>query len=80
MSTRVPLTIFPVDICITTDWKEMEGVCIIAELLAKSEPNIARPSIMLTKYQMGWRELYAYLLRRFPLLRYGIQSYALHAI
>ncbi|TAQ85968.1 hypothetical protein B7494_g5708 [Chlorociboria aeruginascens] len=25
-----------VDICITTDWKEMEGVCIIAELLAKS--------------------------------------------
>lgn len=26
-----------VDICITTDWKEMEGVCIIAELLAKSK-------------------------------------------
>jgi hypothetical protein len=26
-----------VDICITTDWKEMEGVCIIADLLAKSE-------------------------------------------
>jgi hypothetical protein len=26
-----------VDICITTDMKEMEDVCIIAELLAKSE-------------------------------------------
>lgn len=26
-----------VDICITTDWKEMEGVCIIADLLARSE-------------------------------------------
>jgi hypothetical protein len=26
-----------VDICITTDWKELEGVCMIAELLAKSE-------------------------------------------
>ncbi|KUJ09281.1 uncharacterized protein LY89DRAFT_282298 [Mollisia scopiformis] len=25
-----------VDICITTDWKEMEGVCIIADLLARS--------------------------------------------
>ncbi len=24
----------PVDICITTDWKEMENVCMIAELLA----------------------------------------------
>ncbi|SPO00066.1 related to polynucleotide adenylyltransferase [Cephalotrichum gorgonifer] len=24
-----------VDICITTDWKELEGVCIIADLLAK---------------------------------------------
>ena len=26
-----------VDICITTDWKELEEVCMIAELLAKSE-------------------------------------------
>lgn len=26
-----------VDICITTEMKEMEGVCIIADLLAKSE-------------------------------------------
>jgi hypothetical protein len=26
-----------VDICITTDWKELEGVCIIADLLAKRE-------------------------------------------
>lgn len=25
----------PVDICITTDWKEMEGVCIIADLLKR---------------------------------------------
>ncbi|KAH6674675.1 zinc finger protein-like protein [Halenospora varia] len=25
-----------VDICITTDWKELEGVCIIADLLAKN--------------------------------------------
>ncbi|ESZ96360.1 hypothetical protein SBOR_3256 [Sclerotinia borealis F-4128] len=25
-----------VDICITTDWKDMEGVCMIAELLAKN--------------------------------------------
>jgi hypothetical protein len=25
-----------VDICITTDWKELEGVCMIAELLEKS--------------------------------------------
>ncbi|KAG0650447.1 Poly(A) RNA polymerase cid13 [Hyphodiscus hymeniophilus] len=25
-----------VDICITTDWKELEGVCMIADLLAKS--------------------------------------------
>ncbi|KAE8454520.1 hypothetical protein EG329_000143 [Mollisiaceae sp. DMI_Dod_QoI] len=25
-----------VDICITTDWKEMEGVCIIADLLARN--------------------------------------------
>lgn len=25
-----------VDICITTEWKEMEGVCMVAELLAKS--------------------------------------------
>jgi hypothetical protein len=28
-----------VDICITTDMKEMEGVCIIADLLAKSEEH-----------------------------------------
>lgn len=26
-----------VDICITTDWKELEGVCMIADLLARSE-------------------------------------------
>ena len=26
-----------VDICITTEWKEMEEVCMVAELLAKSE-------------------------------------------
>ncbi|KAH7312092.1 zinc finger protein-like protein [Rhexocercosporidium sp. MPI-PUGE-AT-0058] len=25
-----------VDICITTEWKEMEGVCIVADLLAKN--------------------------------------------
>jgi hypothetical protein len=26
-----------VDICITTEWRELEGVCMIAELLAKRE-------------------------------------------
>jgi hypothetical protein len=26
-----------VDICITTEWKEMENVCMIADLLAKRE-------------------------------------------
>lgn len=26
-----------VDICITTEWKELEGVCIIAELLHRRE-------------------------------------------
>ena len=26
-----------VDICITTEWKEMESVCMIADLLAKRE-------------------------------------------
>lgn len=41
------LLIASVDICITTDWKAMEGVCMIAELLAKSKylrtsiPNIS---------------------------------------
>ncbi len=37
-----------VDICITTDCKEMEGVCIIADLLARSElidPNFRTPLI-----------------------------------
>jgi hypothetical protein len=29
-----------VDICITTEWKELEGVCMIAELLAKRESLI----------------------------------------
>jgi hypothetical protein len=35
--TLYALTDFLVDICITTDWKVLEGVCMIAELLAKSE-------------------------------------------
>lgn len=29
------LTYYSVDICITTEWKELEGVCMIAELLAR---------------------------------------------
>ena len=28
-----------VDICITTPWKELEGVCMLAELLAKRKPE-----------------------------------------
>lgn len=35
-NVKTPLMIL-VDICIVTDWKAMEGVCMIAELLAKSE-------------------------------------------
>ena len=34
-----------VDICITTEWKEMEGVCMVAELLAKSEPYQSFPDL-----------------------------------
>ena len=39
---------FAVDICITTDWKAMEGVCMIADLLAKSEHRRLVPSTWLT--------------------------------
>jgi hypothetical protein len=46
--------IHAVDICITTDWKEMEGVCIIADLLAKSE-QFKKSITVLTAYQMEWR-------------------------
>ena len=45
-----------VDICITTDWKEMEGVCIIADLLAKSEQLHSNPGVGLTSFQTGWRK------------------------
>jgi DNA polymerase sigma len=34
-SKRVFPLIIVVDICITTAWKELEGVCMLAELLAK---------------------------------------------
>jgi hypothetical protein len=41
-----------VDICITTDWKELEEVCMIAELLANSELyEYVLLSILLTVYQ-----------------------------
>jgi hypothetical protein len=29
--------IVAVDICITTEWKELEGVCMLADLLARRE-------------------------------------------
>lgn len=39
-----------VDICITTDWKELEGVCMIADLLAKSEQYADFQCTVLTTY------------------------------
>lgn len=47
-----------VDICITTDAKEMESVCLIADLLAKSKRNraIQQPSRapQLTTFYLRW--------------------------
>lgn len=37
-STRKAVADIPtVDICITTEWTELEGVCMIADLLARRE-------------------------------------------
>src|SRR5271165_2079044 len=35
--TVVSLLTVVVDICITTEWKELEGVCMLAEVLARRE-------------------------------------------
>jgi hypothetical protein len=32
-----------VDICITTDFKDLEHVCLLAEVLAKRKDEFARP-------------------------------------
>ena len=57
-----------VDICITTDWKQLQDVCKIAELLAKSEHPESEPAdVVLTSYQMAWRKSSAYPAPKFRL-------------
>jgi DNA polymerase sigma len=47
----------------------MEGVCIIAELLAKSEPNITRLSIMLTKCSDGMERVICVSTAKVPIVK-----------
>jgi hypothetical protein len=40
-----------VDICITTEWRELEGVCMIAELLAKREYSDFQASLRIQRHE-----------------------------
>jgi hypothetical protein len=61
------LTTYLVDICITTPWKELEGVCMIAELLAKRKrpsPTLQQSSAFLPIRRRRYGKSCLYLRRQ----------------